>query len=336
MASIKDVAKAAGVSVSTVSRTINNSSLISIETKERVFKAIKELNYSPNNLAKGLSNNNSYTITLLIDIEDEKSFYNPFFYEVMQGIEKIVYKNEYSLILANLNTFLKNENVLDWLIKGKRTEGVIFPSSIIDSKIIKDLQNNNVPFVSIGEPVNIRDEINWVDINNKKAGEQATYYFIQRNRKRIAFIGYDYSKIFNRRRFEGYRTALENSNIDYDSSLVIEGVDTKDEGYRMMKRLIDENNIPDSVICADNLISVGVIRAIQESKLTIPQDISIISFDSSQIAEIIYPTISTIKVDVYELGIQSAKLLFEQIEDPNIRNREVLISTNIVERETTN
>lgn len=336
MASIKDVAKAAGVSVSTVSRTINNSSLISIETKERVFKAIKELNYSPNNLAKGLSNNNSYTITLLIDIEDEKSFYNPFFYEVMQGIEKIVYKNEYSLILANLNTFLKNENVLDWLIKGKRTEGVIFPSSIIDSKIIKDLQNNNVPFVSIGEPVNIRDEINWVDINNKKAGEQATYYFIQRNRKRIAFIGYDYSKIFNRRRFEGYRTALENSNIDYDSSLVIEGVDTKDEGYRMMKRLIDENNIPDSVICADNLISVGVIRAIQESKLTIPQDISIISFDSSKIAEIIYPTISTIKVDVYELGIQSAKLLFEQIEDPNIRNREVLISTNIVERETTN
>ena len=335
MASIKDVAKAAGVSVSTVSRTINNNPSISAKTKERVLKAIKDLNYSPNSMAKGLSNNNSYTITLLVNVEDEKSFYNPFFYEVMHGIEKIVYKNEYCLIVANLNTMLKKENVLDWLIKGKRTEGVILPSSIIDSKMVKELKKNEIPFVSIGEPANLRETISWVDINNRKAGEQATNYFIDNNRKKIAFIGYDNLKVFNRRRFEGYKIALENNKINYDASLVIEGGNSKDDGYRMMKELLNDNNIPDSVICADNLISIGAIRAIQESGLSIPKDISVISFDNSQIAEMMYPAISTINVDVFELGLQSARLLFELIENPGTRDQELLISTNVEERETT-
>ena len=335
MASIKDVAKAAGVSISTVSRTINNNPSISAATKERVSKVIKDLNYSPNSMAKGLSNNNSYTITLLVDVEDEKSFYNPFFYEVMHGIEKIVYRKEYCLIVSNLNTMIRKENVLEWLIKGKRTEGVILPSSIIDSKMIKELKKNNIPFVSIGEPANLRETISWVDINNRKAGEQATNYFIDNNRKKIAFIGYDNSKVFNRRRFEGYKIALENSKINYDASLVIEGRNSKDDGYRMMKELLSDNNFPDSVICADNLMSIGAIRAIQESGLSIPKDISVISFDNSQIAEIMYPAISTINVDVFELGLQSAKLLFELIENPGTRFQEVLISTNVEERETT-
>jgi len=335
MASIKDVAKAAGVSVTTVSRTINNNPYISPATKERVLKAIKDLNYSPNSMAKGLSSNNSYTITLLVDIEDEKSFYNPFFYEVMHGIEKIVYKNEYCLIVSNLKTMLRKENVLDWLIKGKRTEGVILSSSIIDSKMIKELKKSKIPFVSIGEPADLREPISWVDINNRKAGEQATNYFIDNNRKKIAFMGFDNSKVFNKRRFEGYKVALENSKINFDANLVIEGRNSKDDGYRMMKELLSNSDYPDSVICADNLMSVGAIRAIQESGLSIPKDISLISFDNSQIAEITYPTISTINVDVLELGLQSAKLLFEIIENPGTRYQEILISTNVEERETT-
>ncbi|MDF2520774.1 MAG: transcriptional regulator, LacI family [Clostridia bacterium] len=335
MASIKDVAKAAGVSVTTVSRTINNNPSISIETREKVLKAIKDLNYSPNSMAKGLSSNNSYTITLLVNVEDEKSFYNPFFYEVMHGIEKVVYEREYCLIVANLSTMLKKENVLDWLIKGKRTEGVILPSSIIDSRMVKGLRNNNIPFVSLGEPTSLRETINWVDINNRKAGEQAVYYLLDDNRKRVAFIGYDSSKVFSIRRLEGYKAALENSKINFDAGLIIEGRNSKEDGYRMMKALLNKNDIPDSVVCADNLISIGAIRAIQDSGLLIPQDISVISFDNSQIAELIYPSVSTINVDVFELGVQSAKMLFELIEKPGTRDQELLISTNVEERETT-
>ncbi|RUS46706.1 LacI family DNA-binding transcriptional regulator [Cohnella sp. AR92] len=334
MASIRDVAKAANVSVSTVSRIINNNPAISAATREKVLKTIKELNYSPNSMAQALSNNNSYTITLIVDIEDEKSFYNPFFHEVMHGIEKIVYKKEYCLNVANLNTSLRNESVIDWLIKGKRTEGVVLPSTVMDSRIIKTLKQNEIPFVVIGEPVSLKEEVNWVDINNLKAGEQATRYFIDSHCRKIAYIGYDETKIFNRRRFQGYKNALQEGGIEFDAGLVIEGGNSRDEGYRMMNELL-KNNVPDAVICADTLLSVGALRAIQESGRSAPEDMGLISFDNAQIAELSYPTISTINVDVNELGLQAAKLLFELIENPGAREQTLLISTNVEERETT-
>lgn len=335
MVSINDVAEAAGVSKSTVSRVINNNPSISNATKEKVMKVIKELNYSPNSMAQALSNNNSYTITLIVDIENEKSFYNSFFYEVMHGIEKVVYQQEHCLVISNLNTTIKGEDVIDWLIKSKRTEGLILPSSIIDSKLVSKLKKHHIPFVLIGEPVHLKETVSWVDINNRKAGEQATNYLIDHHRQKIGFIGYDPSQIFNQRRFEGYKHALESNEIVYDALLVKEGSNSRDDGYRMMKELLSGNDVPDAVICADNLMSIGAIRAIQEFGLSIPQDISLLSFDSTQIAEIMYPNISTINVDVYELGVRSAKLLFESIENPDIREQEVLISTNVEERETT-
>jgi len=335
MTSIKDVAKAAGVSTSTVSRTINKNPSISAATKERVMKEVKRLKYIPNSIAKSLSNNNSYTITLLVNVEDEKSFQNPFFYEVMHGIEKVVYEKEFCLIVANLDTKLRKDNILDWLVKGKRTEGVILPSSIIDSKIIKELKEFNIPFVLIGDPANIKQSTNWVDINNKKGGEQATYSLIEKGYKKIAFFGLDKTKVFNKRRFEGFESAMEKSKMKIDSNLVIEDCNSSDDGYFFMKKLLEEKNVPDAVICAQELISVGVLRAIQEKGLSIPNDIGIISFDNSQIAEMMHPTITTVNVDVLELGIQSAKLLFSQIENPEMRNQELLISTNIDERETT-
>ena len=336
MASIKDVAKLAGVSVSTVSRVINNNPAISNETRDKILKVIKELNYSPNSMAQGLSNNRSYTITLLINVDDEKSFYNPFFYEVMHGIEKIVYKNEYCLIVANLKTMLKKEKVLDWLIKGKRTEGVILPSSIIDSKMVKELKKNKIPFVSIGEPKDLREPISWVDINNRQGGEQATNCLLDKGYQKIAFVGLDDNKMFCRRRFEGYKSALEKNKHDFNQELVIESGNSKEDGYHVMKKLLASGNKVDAVICADNTLSVGVIKAIREKELPIPNEIGVVSFDNSQIAELLEPSISTVNIDVFELGLQSANLLFRLMENPKASGQEILISTNIEERETTN
>jgi len=335
MANIKEVAKAAGVSVSTVSRTINNSSLISTETKDRVFKEIKRLNYSPNLMAKGLSMSNSYTVTLLVDVDDEKSFQNPFFYEVMHGIEKHVYQNEFLLIVANLNTTMKNKSVLDWLVNAKRTEGVILPASILNSKMVNDFEKEGIPFVSIGEPIDLIESINWVDVDNKKGGESATYILMEKGYKTIAFVGLNQDKVFSSRRFEGYGKALAKSHIPFNPELVVACDNTKEDGYLATKRLLERETRPDAIICADNLLSFGVLKAIREADLKIPEQIGIISFDNRQIAELSYPTISTVNVDVFELGYQSAKLLFEQINNLHTRSQGLLISTSIEERETT-
>ena len=173
MATIKDVARIAGVSTSTVSRTINNSPSIPDDTKARITEIMKQLNYTPNQFAKSLTTNKSYTITLIVDVDDDKSFQNPFFYEIMHGIEKQVYKNEYSFIVANLKTMMKKQSILDWLIKSKRTEGVILPSSIITSNVVENLRKDKIPFVSIGEPTHLKESISWVDIDNKRGAESA-------------------------------------------------------------------------------------------------------------------------------------------------------------------
>lgn len=320
---------------STVSRTINNSPSISAKTKEKVLKEIKRLNYSPNSIAKSLINNKSYTVTLLVDVDDEKSFQNSFFYEIMHGIERLVYKKEFSLIVANLNTTLKKQSVLDWLVKGKRTEGVILPSSILNSKLVDELKKDGVPFVSIGEPTNLKESVSWVDIDNKKGAEMATYSLLDKGYKNIAFLGLDKTKLFSERRYEGYRNALMENKQEVTKNLVAECGNTKDDGYHNMKKLLNGVLIPDAVICADNIMSIGVIKAIQEAGLSIPENIGIISFDNQQIAELSYPTITTVNVEVFELGFQSAELLFELIENPQTRDKGLLISTKIEKREST-
>jgi len=334
MANIKDVARAAGVSSSTVSRVINDSPSISNETKAHVRHVIKTMNYTPNQNAKALTNNKSYTVTLLVDVDDEKAFQNPFFYEVMHGIEKYVYQKEYSLIVANLNTKVKKTNVLDWLVKGKRTEGVILPSAILDPAIVEDLRKEGVPFVSIGEPEKVRQSVSWIDIDNLKGTERATYRFLEQGRRQIAFIGLESSELFSRRRHQGYISALSSYGITPDPSLVITCANTKENGEHHMTRILEGPTTPDAVICADNMLSFGVLKAIKDKGLRIPEDISVISFDNAQTAELSYPSVSTVDVDVFELGYRSAKLLFDRIGNTDLAEEGILISTVITTRET--
>lgn len=335
MANIKDVAKAAGVSTSTVSRTINNSSSIPEETKARIKAIMKSLNYTPNQNAKSLTTNKSYTVTLIVDVDDDKSFQNPFFYEIMHGIEKQVYQQEYSFIVANLKTMMKKQTVLDWLIQSKRTEGVILPSTMLDQKTVDSLRKDKIPFVSIGEPLNLKDSITWVDIDNKRGAESATFHMLDNGYKRVVFLGLDQTKLFNQRRYEGYISALQSENMEINPNYIVRCNNTKDDGYQHMTELLTSGNRPDAVICADGELSFGAIKAIKEHGLSIPEDFGLISYDESKIAELSYPTISTVNVDMFEMGIQCAKLLFDQIENHNSRNQGVLISTSLYVRETT-
>ena len=334
MVSLKDVALASGFSKSTVSRCINNNPSISKRTRDLVMLEVKRLNYVPNLIAKSLSNNNSYTVTLLVDVEDEKSFQNPFFYAVIHGIEKVVYDKEYCLVVANINSVMKEQNIIDWLIKGKRTEGLILPSSIINDELIRSLKKYGVPFVIIGDPDILHETVSWVDVNNRRGGEQAALRLIDAGYKNISIMGYDEQKVFSKQRIEGYRKALSRSGHIIDESLIKKGQGNNKDGYIVMKELLESNNKPDAVICSKEFMSIGAIRAIQEKGLRIPEDIGIISFDNNQIAELAYPAVSTVKVDLFELGLQASELLFEYINKTDRTAQQLMIPTSLDERET--
>lgn len=335
MASINDVAKAAGVSKSTVSRIINNSPLISEETREKILKIMKELNYVPNSMARGLSNQQAFTVALLVNIKDVKSFSNPFFYEVMHGIETVVYNRGLCMITANLQTTLKKDEILNWLIHGKRTQGVILPSSIMNAQLVKELKKLKFPFVTIGEPEGIKEPIDWVDINNFQGGQQSLEHMLAQGYKTIAYIGGSQTEIFNKKRLEGYKSALESNGMKVRPEYVKEGNTTKNDGYQLMNQLLQLPQPPDAVICSDNVLSIGTMKAIREANLNIPKDVGILSFDNMPIADLVEPSLTTVDIDVFELGVQAANILFKLIDNPEARQQQSLISTCIRMREST-
>lgn len=335
MANIRNVAETAGVSVSTVSRIINNSSLISQETRDKVLKVMKEMNYVPNIMARGLSNQQAFTVALLVNIDDTKSFDNPFFYEMMHGIETVIYKRGLCLIIANLNTTQNRDDMLNRLICEKRTQGVILPSSIMSPQLVNKLKGMKFPFVTIGEPEGIKEAIDWVDINNFQGGRQAVDHLLENGYRNIAFIGGSQTELFNKNRLAGYKAALAESGIYYSQEYVQEGSNTKNDGADMMRRLLNLDRRPDAVICSDNILCMGAMKAIKDTGLIIPDDIGVLSFDNFPIAELLEPPLTTVDIDVFELGVQTANILFKLIDNPDARQQQSLISTCIVAREST-
>ncbi len=335
MASIKDVAKKAGVSISTVSRTMSDHNSISDKTKKKVWKVIKDLQYSPNAMAQSLSNSRSYNITLLVNIDDVRSFNNIFFYEMMHGIESVVYEKEYSLTIANVNDDEKYGFVFDKIVRSKKTDGLILPAAIFKEEWIDELKTMGIPYVLIGEVSESDEDLFWVDINNKKAGIQATKHLLEKKCKKIAYIGYEEKNTFNKRRLEGFESVMNKKGFSDNEYIIIKGEKTKEEGYRIANILLEEDAMADGIICADSYLVLGLLQCFKEKSIKVPEEVKVISFDSPQIAELSYPKITTVDADVFELGARATKLLFELLDTPERNSEEILVSTRVEERETT-
>ena len=337
MSNIKEIAKAAGVSTSTVSRVLNNNPLISFDTREHVLKIIREHNYVPNSMARGLSTQKASAVALLVNIDDgdSDSFDNLFFHKIMFGIENVFYKNDLSLVISNLTSSRGSKERLNRMVQGKHIQGVIIPTLILTPDLIKMLQAQKIPFVVIGEPEYITAPFDWVDINNAQGGQQAVQHLVETGCRRIAFLRKNSRAVFNRNRLAGYRAMLEQYNISIDEALIADCDGSKGGAYIEMSRLLELTNPPDAVICGDNIISMGAMKAIAAKDLNIPRDIGIISFDNYPIAELVEPTLTTVDIDVYEMGVEAAKLMLKLMENPSAHHQVCLISTSIQVREST-
>ena len=330
---IKDVAKAAGVSTATVSRVVNGSSLIPPDTSEKVRKVMLNLEYFPNSIARSFANQSTYTVALIVDIDNTDAFNNPFFYQIQYGIEKVLSSRSYYLMIANEKTMISHETALNKLVFEKRVDGIILPASLLKKNLVKRMEKDKFPFVVIGESEESFN-VNWVDINNKMAGEIATTHLIKNGYKNIAFISGNPMDIFNKNRLNGYLNVLDINNIDISQDLLKEGGFTKEDGYRLMKVLLENKNRPDSVIVTNNIAAFGALMAIKEKGYRVPEEIGLISFDSYPVAEFSEPNMTTVDIDVFDLGIQAATMLLKEIEIPSTSMQHSLLSVKLISRGT--
>lgn len=325
---LKMVAERAGVSVNTVSRAINNKSDINEETKKRVLKVTQELGYVQNATAVALRTKK--TRTLGVVIADNR---NPFYAEVLNGIEEAAREKNYHIILANTQRDYQKEEEAINLLLAKRVDGLLITPVQDRNDDIKKLIEANIPFVIVGRDFeNI--EVDAVYNDEVKGGFLATKYLIKKGHKRIALINGFLHKSPARGRLEGYKKALKEYGIPFDDSLVSVGdIDVKD-GYERTKQLLEKGLNFTAIFAYNDMMAFGAMRAIKEKGLRIPEDIRLVGYDDIPFSSLISPSLTTIRLKKQELGVESLKLLLSRINVSRKKTKKIMLDVELKIRET--
>ncbi|WP_341875857.1 LacI family DNA-binding transcriptional regulator [Defluviitalea saccharophila] len=333
-ATIKDVAKAANVSPSTVSRVIADHPKISDETKKRVLAAMKKLNYHPNAIARSLANKSTKTLGLLLPNTDEDLFNNPFFTQAMRGISIYAQKKGYYIMYSYSNNEAQEIEFIKRYIHSKWVDGIILLSAKQEDQCIEYLKNIHYPFVVVGRPKDTHSVL-WVDNDNFQAMYNVVTSLIERGYRDIAFIGGPQSFIVTNDRLEGYKRALQGRGIEVDENYILTSEFSEQGGYEGAKKII-EYKVPEAIVTTDDLIAFGVLKAIKEND---KQKIAVIGFNNTFLAPYQSPSLSSVDINAEQIGYQAAKLLIDHLEDKEEEEHNkpthYIVDTKFIEREST-
>ena len=324
---IKDVAKAAGVSPSTVTRVIQNKSTISDETKKRVRKTMKELNYHPNLNARSLVSSYTQVIGLVLPDDSDAFYQNPFFPSVLRGIAQVASENHYAIQIATGKDEKERLNAISQMVYGKRVDGLIFLYAQENDPLVKLVSEEQFPFLILGK--SLSPFIPLVDNDNIQAGFDATEYFIKKGCSRIAFIGGTKKLYVTQDRLRGYEQALQEHKLPLDSQRTFFADEFLEEkGYKFSKRLFKHDPQTDAVITTDSLLAEGVCNYLNDHNLNIP----VLSFDS------VNPRLNLaayVDINSLSLGRTSFETILQIISDTK-ENRQIcyrqVIAHKIVEK----
>ncbi|WAM33676.1 LacI family DNA-binding transcriptional regulator [Caldicellulosiruptor morganii] len=331
MATIKEIAKEANVSPSTVSRVLSGSKKISPETTKRVLEAIKKLGYVPNANAKGLVKKKSFTVGIFVPASPDSPFLNFFFDQILTSICSVVYRFEYDILFAYTQEE-REEDLLKRLVESKKVDGFILLSSREDDFAIEYLKKIDFPFVVVGRPRGYENSVNWVDNDNVKAGFDATEYLIGLGHRDIAFICGPSNLIVTQDRLTGYKKALEEHSIQFRNSYV--RFTSQKSAYEAAIELLTFENRPTAIVCMDDLIAIEVVKAARKLGVEIAKEVSIISFNNSAITEILSPPLTTVDIDISNIGHSAAELLMMDLTEPKKTYKRLIVPHKIVERQS--
>lgn len=334
MVTIKDVAKATGVAPSTVSRVISDNPRISLDTKKRVRKAMKEMGYHPNINARNLVAKSTKSIGVIMPSSADKALQNPFFPEILRGIGSVAYDLEYTVTLSSGKTEDEIYQEVQRMVHGSYVDGVILLYSRLDDPVTSFLHERNFPFVIVGKPYEYINGITHVDNDNFTAGKEITKHLIDQGHERIAFIGGDKELFVTIDREEGYEAALKEAGLENHEDYKIHAEFLTSGGSEAVERLFSLETPPTGLVVSDDLMSLGVLGMLEESGKSVPTDISLVSFNNVYLSEITRPALTTVDININELGEQSAKALIEKTQDKDEPAKRIIIPHQIVYRDS--
>ena len=328
---LRDIAEHAGVSVATVSRILGNSPNFRAnpETRKRILKAAKDLNYRPNNTARSLRVSKTFTLGLIIP-----ALGNPVFTEIVLGIEDAAVEAGYTIIISHLRPQTVQKKIYLRWIQENRVDGLIMATAMIDDAIIDEMVSHEIPFVLVNRRALTAN--NYVIIDDAAGAKMAVEHLIQLGHRRIAHVAGLLVLDTSVRRLQGYRQALAESGISYDGQLVEETNWTDwTSGRSAMDRILSRGPKPTAVFAGNIMSAVGSMAVIRGMGLKIPEDISIITLHDAPLAEIMEPPLSVVKMPLYEMGRQASKWIIQALEGNPPANSVILPPEKLIVRNST-
>ncbi len=327
MTSIKDVAKAAGVSTATVSRVLSDRPNVRPEIRDRVLAVVENLNYRPNRVARSLRVQKSNIIGLIVsDIQ------NPFFTAVSRAVEDLAYQQGLSVFLCNADDTPKKEKMYLDLMRDENVAGVILSPTRQTVDSFAEVANLEIPVVAIDRRV--RDiEVDNVLIDNVEAAYKIVEHLVADGHQRIgAIFGNDGTT--GRERHEGYLRALKEYGVTVLPELIHYVSPREADGYQKAQELLNLPEPPDAIFTGNSLLSAGAFRALRESRLAIPDEIAFAGFDEATWTTLVDPPVTVIEQPIYEIGQTATELLLKRIEEPDRPTREVILKGKLIVRQS--
>ena len=329
---IKDVAKIANVSITTVSRVSNGSKGVSAKTRRRVLNAIKELGYSPSAIASGLKTRLSKSIGIAVP-----DTIGDFYGEVINGIESVATENGYNLIVSLNHHIIKEELEAVNFFKAKKVDGAILVTTSGDDDYVRSLIDEGYNIVLLDrDPHGLK--IDTVKIDNFRGGHLATEYLLKLGHSAILFIqGVPYIDS-SKERFNGYKRALKDNKIKFNPDFILSGDFFVESGYSSIRRYLDKYGLNFSAIFASNdQMAMGAIKALNDKGISVPDEVSVVGFDDSYISPYVIPPLTTIKQRREEMGKVATGLLLDRISSQSKKERipqQIIIPVELIKRES--
>jgi LacI family transcriptional regulator/LacI family repressor for deo operon, udp, cdd, tsx, nupC, and nupG len=306
-----EVARRARVSISTVSRTINQTGKISADTQEHVRRVMREMGYKPNRVARRLRAGGKCNLLGLII----PNIQNPFFADLARGVEDVAYRNNFAVLLCNYDEDAAKERFYLDVMEAESVDGIILPPIHERDPAVLRVAQRGVPIVCVDRAL-ADAAIDKVEIDNHRGALDAAAHLLGRGHRRIGFISGPADSSTGRERLAGFRAALAQAGVAGSEELIRYGDYKQESGRRLATELLALPTPPSALFVSNNLMTIGALEAICARQLRIPEQIGIVGFDDLPLAAVFNPPLTVVHQPAYEVGRSAAELLFKRIEDP--------------------
>lgn len=327
MIKMKDVAKIAKVSPSTVSRVLSNPDLVQKETRDRVLEVVEELNYKPNLVARQFRKKETKIILVVVpDITSN------FFSRVVRGIDQIASSNGYQVILCDTGNEIEKERMYVNLLHQKQADGIILLTARLGQSELESIAYE-FPMVLACEYI---DELNvpTVSVDNVSSSRKITEYLIGLGHTKIGHITGNMEGVLGRDRLKGFRQALLTNGIEIDSKYIQEGDSSMESGYNQMQKLLALEIPPTALFVFNDEMAFGALKAVRDNGFRVPEDIAIVGFDNLEMSTVVTPTLTTINQPRYEIGKKAAELLLTLMAGNEVKKKKFIMEDKLVIRES--